>query len=56
MEHLLTSPQKSGLGHSGGGQGCLVGVYDNDGWNDLFVTYHGQNMLSRTTAMVHLPT
>src|ERR1700678_3973048 len=39
--------QKSGLGHSGWGQGCCVGDYDNDGWNDLFVTYYGQNMLYR---------
>jgi hypothetical protein len=39
--------QKSGLGHSGWGQGCCVGDYDNDGWNDLFVTYYGQNVLYR---------
>jgi enediyne biosynthesis protein E4 len=39
--------QKSGLGHNGWGQSCCVGDYDNDGWNDLFVTYYGQNMLYR---------
>jgi hypothetical protein len=38
---------KSGLGHSGWGQACCVGDYDNDGWNDLFVTYYGQNILYR---------
>lgn len=39
--------QKAGLGHSGWGQGCCVGDYNNDGWNDLFVTYYGQNILYR---------
>jgi hypothetical protein len=38
---------QSGLGRSGWGQGCCVGDYDNDGWNDLFVTYYGQNVLYR---------
>ncbi|MGH9629450.1 MAG: FG-GAP repeat domain-containing protein [Bryobacteraceae bacterium] len=33
----------SGLGVSGWGQGCCVGDYDNDGLDDLFVTYWGQN-------------
>ena len=36
---------KSGLGRAGWGQGCCVGDYDNDGWNDLFVSYYGQNVL-----------
>src|SRR5271165_7466046 len=31
--------QKSGLAHSGWGQGVCVGDYDNDGYDDLFVTY-----------------
>jgi len=39
--------QKAGLGRSGWGQGCCVGDYNNDGWNDLFVTYYGQNVLYR---------
>ena len=30
---------------SGWGQGCCIGDYDNDGWDDLFVTYYGQNVL-----------
>ncbi len=37
--------QKAGLAHSGWGQGCCVGDYDNDGWDDLFVTYFGENVL-----------
>ena len=36
---------KSGLAHSGWGQGCCVGDYDNDGHDDLFVSYYGQNAL-----------
>jgi len=34
---------KAGLAHSGWGQGVCVGDYDNDGWDDLFVTYFGKN-------------
>ena len=30
--------KKAGLTHSGWGQGCCVGDYDNDGFDDLFVT------------------
>jgi hypothetical protein len=36
---------KAGLRHSGWGQGCCVGDYDNDGWDDLFITYFGKNVL-----------
>ena len=36
---------KAGLTHSGWGQGCCVGDYDNDGFDDLFVTYWGSNVL-----------
>jgi hypothetical protein len=35
----------SGITRSGWGQGCCVGDYDNDGLNDLFVTYYGQPSL-----------
>jgi enediyne biosynthesis protein E4 len=36
---------KAGLTRSGWGQACCVGDYDNDGFDDLFVTYWGQNVL-----------
>ena len=36
---------KSGITRSGWGQGCCVGDFDNDGLDDLFVTYYGQNIL-----------
>jgi len=37
----------SGITRSGWGQACCVGDYDNDGLNDLFVTYYGQPALYR---------
>jgi hypothetical protein len=37
--------RKAGLNHSGWGQACCVGDYDNDGFDDLFVTYWGRNVL-----------
>ncbi|MGB2591277.1 MAG: CRTAC1 family protein [Candidatus Acidiferrum sp.] len=36
---------KAGLVHSGWGQGVCIGDYDNDGCDDLFVTYFGKNVL-----------
>jgi enediyne biosynthesis protein E4 len=36
---------KVGLAHSGWGQGACVGDYDNDGFEDLYVTYYGKNVL-----------
>ena len=36
---------KAGLTRSGWGQACCVGDYDNDGFDDLFVTYWGRNVL-----------
>jgi enediyne biosynthesis protein E4 len=36
---------KAGVAHSGWGQGVCIGDYDNDGWDDLFVTYFGKNVL-----------
>ena len=39
--------QKAGLAHSGWGQGVCVGDYNNDGYDDLFVTYWGENLLYR---------
>ena len=35
----------AGLTYSGWGQGCCVGDYDNDGFDDLFVSYWGRNVL-----------
>jgi hypothetical protein len=37
----------AGLTQSGWGQGACAGDYDNDGHDDLFVTYWGQNHLYR---------
>ncbi len=39
--------RKAGLTHTGWGQGCCVGDYDNDGFDDLFVSYWGHNVLYR---------
>jgi hypothetical protein len=36
---------KAGVGHSGWGQGVCIGDYDNDGFEDLFVSYFGKNVL-----------
>src|SRR5262245_15923100 len=36
---------QAGVGASGWGQGTCVGDYDNDGRDDLFVSYYGQNHL-----------
>ena len=55
----------AGLSASGWGQGVCTGDYDNDGHDDLFVTYWGQNRLYRNkgdgsfedvTAAAHLTT
>ncbi len=37
--------EKAGLAAPGWGVGVCVGDYDNDGFEDLFVTYYGQNRL-----------
>ena len=36
---------KAGLKHTGWGQGVCIGDYDNDGNDDLFITYFGKNVL-----------
>jgi hypothetical protein len=36
---------KSGLAHTGWASAVCVGDYDNDGYDDLFITYWGQNVL-----------
>jgi hypothetical protein len=37
--------EKAGLVHFGWGQGVCIGDYDNDGFEDLFVSYFGRNLL-----------
>jgi len=39
--------EKSGLGRPGWQTGVCVGDYDNDGWDDLFCTFWGHNILFR---------
>jgi enediyne biosynthesis protein E4 len=39
--------QKAGLVHTGWASGVTVGDYDNDGFDDLFITYYGHNVLYR---------
>lgn len=38
---------KAGVARTGWGYGVCVGDYNNDGFDDLFVTYYGQNVLYR---------
>jgi enediyne biosynthesis protein E4 len=37
--------EKAGLLRSGWGQGVCIGDYDNDGFDDLFISYWGKNAL-----------
>jgi enediyne biosynthesis protein E4 len=37
--------ERSGLGRTGWQTGVCVGDYDNDGWDDLFCTFWGHNIL-----------
>ena len=39
------------LARTGWGQGVCVGDYDNDGFDDLFVTYYGPNVLYRNSGV-----
>jgi hypothetical protein len=41
----FTEVKGSGLDHTGWGMGACVGDYDNDGYDDLYVTYYGRNVL-----------
>ncbi|HEX3435248.1 MAG TPA: VCBS repeat-containing protein, partial [Pseudacidobacterium sp.] len=36
---------KAGLTATGWGQGVCVADYDNDGWEDIYITYYGKNRL-----------
>jgi hypothetical protein len=38
---------KAGVGYPGWGMGAAVGDFDNDGWDDLYVTCYGRNRLYR---------
>jgi len=37
--------EKAGIGHTGYGVGCAAADYDNDGYQDLYVTNYGPNVL-----------
>jgi enediyne biosynthesis protein E4 len=39
--------ESSGLAHTGWAHGVAVGDYNNDGFEDLFISYWGQNLLYR---------
>lgn len=39
--------EAAGMRDTGWGQGACVGDFDNDGWQDMFVTYYGRNRLYR---------
>ena len=41
--------EQAGLVETGWGQGVCAGDYDNDGFEDLFVTYYGSNVLYHNT-------
>ena len=45
--------EKAGLTYSGWGQGACVGDYDNDGHEDLLVTYYGHNVLYHNDGSGH---
>lgn len=45
--HFTEAALEMGLKARGWGQGVCVGDFDNDGWDDLAVTYFGSNVLYR---------
>jgi hypothetical protein len=45
--HFRDVTREAGLHQAMYGQGCAVGDFDNDGWDDLLVTCLGQNHLYR---------
>jgi len=46
--------EKAGLQGMGYGMGVAVGDYDNDGFEDLYVTAYGGNRLTTTMETAHL--
>ena len=38
---------KAGVGYPGWGMGAVAADFDNDGWDDLYVTCYGPNRLYR---------
>ena len=51
----FTDVTVEGGGWSNGRTGCCIGDYNNDGSDDLFVTYWGDCSLSGITATAHSP-
>jgi hypothetical protein len=41
--------RRAGVAHAGWGNGVCVADFDNDGYDDLYVTYWGNNVLYRNT-------
>ena len=44
---FIDMTEKAGLAHVGWGYGITVGDYNNDGFEDIFLTYWGRNVLYR---------
>ena len=53
-EHSQTSPRKQDSGITDGDRD-LRRHYDNDGWDDIFVTYFGKNLLYHNNGDGTLP-
>ncbi len=47
--------RQAGLIHTGWACSCCIGDYDNDGNDDLFITYWGKNALYHKTETAHSP-
>ena len=50
-QHVYGRHDEKGVAHSGWGQGVCIGD-DNDGYEDLFVTYFGKNVLYHNNGSV----